>query len=289
MGRAFVTKLWNATRFILNYPEAEESGELSASDRWILSEFNRTAGEYDRLLERCEFSEAMRLIYGFAWNQFADWYIEIAKAAPSPATPRVLREVFLGTLKLLHPVMPFATEEMAGIMGEDGPLARRKWPKYSTSHENSDDRDVLERTKRCVAEIRSARAALRIEGQITVTLTPVRLGATNVPPVSQTVLETLSNAQMVEDLGGRADYAAVAGDVMVNMKFSGEQLEEQVANLEKEIAKADAEAKRAERKLSNPDFRERAPRTIVEAEEEKLERHQAAADDLRDRLRALKP
>jgi valyl-tRNA synthetase len=97
MGRAFVTKLWNATRFILNYPENGEAGEMSVSDRWILSEFNRTAREYDRLLEECEFSEAMRLIYGFAWNQFADWYIEIAKAAPSPETPRVLREVFLGT------------------------------------------------------------------------------------------------------------------------------------------------------------------------------------------------
>jgi valyl-tRNA synthetase len=108
---------------------------MSVSDRWILSEFNRTAREYDQLLEECEFSEAMRLIYGFAWNQFADWYIEIAKAAPSPETPRVLREVFLGILKLLHPVMPFATEEMAGIMGEEGPLARGSFPVFDPSLE----------------------------------------------------------------------------------------------------------------------------------------------------------
>ena len=70
----------------------------------------------------------MRRIYAFAWNQFADWYIEIAKAAPSSATPRVLREVFYGILKLLHPVMPFATEEMASVMGEQTLLAAQRYP-----------------------------------------------------------------------------------------------------------------------------------------------------------------
>ncbi len=133
MGRAFVTKLWNATRFVLSYPEGGDAARPSPRTVGSVSEFNRTAREYDRLLEECEFSEAMRLIYGFAWNQFADWYIEIAKAAPSPATPRVLREVFLGTLKLLHPVMPFATEEMAGVLGEEELLARRRFPEYDAS------------------------------------------------------------------------------------------------------------------------------------------------------------
>jgi valyl-tRNA synthetase len=73
--------------------------------------------EYDRLLEECEFSEAMRVVYDFAWHQFADWYVEISKAVPSKQTPRILREVFEGTLRLLHPPMPFATEEMYRDLG----------------------------------------------------------------------------------------------------------------------------------------------------------------------------
>nr|MDQ5810017.1 valine--tRNA ligase [Actinomycetota bacterium] len=158
LGRSFVTKLWNATRFVLGYPEGEETREASPSDRWILSEFNRTARDYDALLGECEFSEAMRLIYGFAWNQFADWYIEIAKAAPSPATPRVLREVFFGILELLHPVMPFATEEMAHVLGEDELLVWRRFPEYDPSLEDEGADRLLDRTKRAVSAVRSFRA-----------------------------------------------------------------------------------------------------------------------------------
>ena len=129
IGRAFVTSSGTPCAScspILRLTNPENS---SPSDRWILSEFSRTVRSYDAFLEECEFSEAMRRIYSFAWNQFADWYIEIAKAAPSTATPRILREVFHGILKLLHPVMPFATEEMASAMGERTLLATRKLPR----------------------------------------------------------------------------------------------------------------------------------------------------------------
>src|ERR671917_341689 len=166
MGRAFVTKLWNATRFVLGYPEGEGSDDLSASDRWILSEFNRTVRDYDRLLEECEFSEAMRLIYGFAWNQFADWFIEITKAAPSPATPDVLRRVFLGTLKLLHPVMPFATEEMARVIGEEEMLALQGFPVYDPALEDREADRLLDRTRRAVSAVRSFRAESKGEGEL---------------------------------------------------------------------------------------------------------------------------
>jgi valyl-tRNA synthetase len=166
MGRAFVTKLWNAMRFVLAYPEGDDSGELSPSDRWILSEFNRTVNDYDAFLEECEFSEAMRRIYAFAWNQFADWYIEIAKSAPSPATPRVLRDVFHGILKLLHPVMPFATEEMASVMGEETLLATQRFPEADPALEDREADRMLDRTKRAVSAVRSFRAESRVEGEL---------------------------------------------------------------------------------------------------------------------------
>ncbi|MDQ3316511.1 MAG: valine--tRNA ligase [Actinomycetota bacterium] len=275
MGRAFVTKLWNATRFILNYSEAEESGEMSASDRWILSEFNRTAGEYDRLLERCEFSEAMRLIYGFAWNQFADWYIEIAKAAPSPATPRVLREVFVGTLKLLHPVMPFATEEMAGIMGEDGPLARRDFPAYDPSLEDAGAAALLGRTRRAVSAVRSFRAESRVEGELSGRVSG---------EVDGEVFGRLSGVKLVDEIEGEASATLPAGDVVVELSLSEELRRGEIERLRKEISRVEDEVKRAEGKLANEKFVERAPADVVSAEREKLQTNGRMLETLNTRL-----
>ena len=275
MGRAFVTKLWNATRFILSYPEAEEGGALSVSDRWIRSEFNRTAREYDRLLEECEFSEAMRLIYGFAWNQFADWYIEIAKASPSPATSRVLREVFLGTLKLLHPVMPFATEEMAGIMGEDGPLARGEFPAYDPALEDAGADGLLERTRRAVSAVRSFRAESKVEGE---------LSGRVVGEVDPAVFSGLSGVKLVGTMDGDATATLPAGDVVVELSLSEELRRGEIERLRKEISRVEGEVKRAEGKLSNAKFVERAPADVVSAEREKLATNGRMVETLNARL-----
>ena len=275
MGRAFVTKLWNATRFILSYPEAEESGEMSASDRWILSEFNRTAREYDRLLEECEFSEAMRLIYGFAWNQFADWYIEIAKAAPSTATPRVLREVFVGTLKLLHPVMPFATEEMAGIMGKDGPLARGEFPAYDPSLEDVGADALLGSTKRAVSAVRSFRAESKVEGPLEGRVTG---------EVDPAVFGSLAGVEVVDEVGSEASATLPAGDVIVELALSEELRRGEIERLRKEISRVEGEVKRAEGKLANERFVERAPADVVSAEREKLRTNGAMLQTLNARL-----
>ena len=275
MGRAFVTKLWNATRFILNYPEPDADGEMSVSDRWILSEFNRTAREYDRLLEECEFSEAMRLIYGFAWNQFADWYIEIAKAAPSPATPRVLREVFVGTLKLLHPVMPFATEEMAGIMGEEGPLARRAFPAYDTALEDADADALLARTKRAVSAVRSFRAESRVDGKL-----EGRVSG----EVDRVVFGNLTGVGLADEVRTDATATLPAGDVVVELALSEELRRGEIERLRKEISRVEGEVRRAEGKLSNEKFVERAPAAVVSAEREKLQTNTRMLETLNGRL-----
>ena len=275
MGRAFVTKLWNATRFIVNYPDREENGELSVSDRWILSEFNRTAREYDRLLEGCEFSEAMRLVYGFAWNQFADWYIEIAKASPSPETPRVLREVFLGTLKLLHPVMPFATEEMAGIMGEEGPLARALFPAYDPAVEDAEADALLGRTRRAVSAVRSFRAESKVEGE---------LAGRVVGEVDASVFSSLTGVKPVASMDGGASATLPAGDVVVELSLSEEMRRGEIERLRKEISRVQGEVKRAEGKLQNAKFVERAPAAVVSAEREKLATNGRMLETLNARL-----
>jgi valyl-tRNA synthetase len=261
MGRAFVTKLWNAMRFVLAYPEDGEEGELSPSDRWILSEFDRTVREYDAYLEECEFSEAMRRIYTFAWNQFADWYIEIAKAAPSPATPRILREVFHGILKLLHPVMPFATEEMAQIMGEETLLATQRFPEPDPALEDEEAARLLDRTRRAVSAVRSFRAESKVDSELE-GLVP--------QGIDESVFVALAGVRPVEDADGASRASLPAGDVVVEILLSDEMRRGEIERLRREISRAEQEVARAQSKLSNEKFVANAPERVVAGEREKL-------------------
>jgi len=275
MGRAFVTKMWNAMRFVLAYPEPGENGDPSPSDRWILSEFDRTVREYDALLEECEFSEAMRRVYYFAWNQFADWYIEIAKAAPSPATPRILREVFHGILKLLHPVMPFATEEMASVMGEDSLLATQRFPEPDLAREDEEADTLLDRTKRAVSAVRSFRAESKVEGELE-GLVP--------RGVDEDVFVALAGLRPVEDTDGKSRASLPAGDVVVEILLSEEMRRGEIERLRREISRAEQEVARAESKLANEKFVNNAPESVVAGEREKLDVNSRMLETLSRRL-----
>ena len=275
LGRSFVTKLWNATRFVLRYTRVEEPREASPSDRWILSELNRTVREYDRLLDECEFSEAMRVIYSFAWNQFADWYIEIAKAAPSPATPHVLREVFSGVLKLLHPVMPFATEEMSHVLGSDELLARQMFPEYDSSLEDEVAERLLDRTKRAVSAVRSFRAEAKVEGELRGRVSG---------EVDLEVFSALAGVRPVETLDGAAKATLLAGDVVVEISLTDELRRGEIERLRKEISRVESEVARARGKLSNENFVQRAPAEVVSGEREKLDANTRVLETLTRRL-----
>ncbi len=281
LGRGLVTKLWNAARFIASYPEGGEGGEMSASDRWLLSEFNRTARRYDELLEECEFSEAMRLVYGFFWHSFADWYIEISKAAPSGETPRVLREVFNATLKLLHPVMPFATEEMWRILGNESLLVRQSFPEFDASLEDAEAEDILHRTQECVRKIRSVRSDFQIEGEIVAKIVRTLDGEKK---VEEPIIEQLAQANLSGDPSRIALYGESAGDVSISFWFSDDQRDSASQGLRKNFEKHQSEIDRAEKKLSNEKFVERAPEDIVAAEREKLQISQAEANRLKSLL-----
>lgn len=275
MGRSFVTKLWNMMRFIANYAEPEGDGEPSASDRWILSTFNRTAKRYDELLEECEFSEAMRLIYDFAWHEFADWYIEIAKAVPSPATPRILREVFSGILRLLHPVMPFVTEEMARLLGYEEMLIRQKFPVFDPKLEDEQAERLLERTKLAVSAVRSFRAESKVEGE---------LEGRAPENLDLDVFTALAEVRPVGVLDGAAKATLPAGDEVVEISLTEELRRGVVDRLKKEIERVEKEARRSEGKLANEKFVERAPAEVVAGEREKLEKNTRLLETLLQRL-----
>ncbi len=278
LGRGFVTKLWNVARFISGYPEADGGGgggETSVSDRWILHSFNETAREYDRLLEECEFSEAMRLVYDFAWHRFADWYVEISKAAPSPETPRILREVFGGVLRLLHPVMPFATEEMWRILGGEGLLISAQFPRFDPALVDDEAGRKLELTRAAVTAVRSFRAESKVEGE---------LEGRAPEGVDLGVFSALAGVRPVRGFDGSFAAALPAGADVVELALSEEMRRGEVERLRREVSRVEGEFKRAEGKLSNERFIQKAPANIVEAEREKLRANGALLETLHTRL-----
>jgi valyl-tRNA synthetase len=282
LGRGFVIKLWNMARFVSGYSMEGDSGargstprEASVSDRWILSSFNETVREYDRLLEECEFSEAMRVVYDFAWRQFADWYVEISKAAPSKQTPRVLREVFEGILRLLHPPMPFATEEMYGVLGGEMLLICQDFPRFDPALEDAEAERLLERTRLAVSAVRSFRADSGIDGELT---------GRAPEGVDLEVFSALAGVRIVEDLDGLARATLPAGDVVVELALSEELRREEVERLRREISRVEGEVSRAEDKLSNENFVQRAPAAVVASEREKFDRNASLLETLKTRL-----
>jgi valyl-tRNA synthetase len=277
LGRGFVTKLWNMARFTASYPTEVPDGseEASPSDRWIRSSYNQVVGEYDRLLEECEFSEAMRLVYDLAWRRLADWYVEIAKVAPSKETPRILREVFDGILRLLHPVMPFATEEMYRVLGGDELLIGREFPRFDPGLEDADADRVLERTRLAVSAVRSFRAESKVEGE---------LAGRASEGIDLEVFSALAGVRAVEELDGPAKATLPAGGVVVELALSEELRREEIERLRKEISRVEGEVRRAEGKLANEKFVERAPAPVVAAEREKLDRNTGLLETLKTRL-----
>ena len=279
LGRGFVTKLWNMARFISGYSvdsvQTESLAETSTSDRWILSSFNETVRECDLLLEECEFAEAMRLVYDFAWHQFADWYLEISKAVPSTESPRVLRDVFDGILRLLHPIMPFVTEEIAHVLGGEELLIRRAFPEYRPELEDAEARRVLDRTRLAVSAVRSFRAESKVEG---------KLEGRAPEGVDLEVFSALAGVLTVEDLDSSAKAVLPAGDLVVEVGLSEELRRGEIERLSKEIGRVEDEVRRAEGKLSREKFVERAPVSVVAAEREKLDRSSALLETLKQRL-----
>jgi valyl-tRNA synthetase len=217
----------------------------------------------------------MRLVYDFAWHELADWYVEISKVTPSKETPRILREVFDGTLRLLHPVMPFATEEMYRILGGAEMLVRTSFPGFDPVLEDAEAERMLERTRLAVSAVRSFRAESKVEGE---------LEGRAPEGVDLAVFSALSRVHPVEQLDGSFTATLPAGDVMVEVALSEELRREEIERLRKEISRVEGEVGRAEGKLSNEKFVERAPEAIVAAEREKLNRNAGLLETLRKRL-----
>lgn len=307
-GRNFANKLWNATRFVVRSIEANQTGLkvqwdlLPTEDRWILSRLNRTISGVTRLLGDFQFAEAQRQIYEFLWSEFCDWYIELAKIrfrsvdegtlSPIPVLVYVLET----SLRLLHPYMPFVTEELWQNLKNRLPsnwqtgesIMVAPYPETDAKLDPEAEQ-VMESVVEIIRSIRNARAEYNVEsarwieaqiygGKLTSAITPY----------SQAI-ETLAMARPVTFLDTREGSSTgentlvlvlKATEVVIPME-SMVDLEAERKRLEKEIERNQAEVVRLEARLNDRAFLNKAPAAVVDKERDKL----AVVKDKLERLK----
>jgi valyl-tRNA synthetase len=300
-ARNFCNKLWNATRFALlngaTVPSAlPEPASLTVADRWILSRLAAVTAEVDALFEDYQFGKLCEALYHFAWDEVCDWYLELAKPALSgPAgqtTREVLGYVLDALLRLLHPVIPFVTEELWTALTGGDTVVTAPWPGQRLGAAATEDhRDPAAEAEmasvmRLVTEVRRFRSdqGLRPGQRVPAALTGLAGGALAGHEGSIRALLRLS----APGPQFRPTTSVVAENVTVELDTAGViDVAAERRRMEKDLAAARAEAEQAQRKLANESFLARAPAEVVAKTRDRLEAARADIDRLAGRLAAL--
>ncbi|GLY10127.1 valine--tRNA ligase [Pseudobacillus badius] len=286
----FANKIWNASRFALmnmdglKYEEIDLSGEKSVADKWILTRLNDTIASVTKLADRYEFGEVGRVLYNFIWDDFCDWYIEMAKLplygedeAAKKTTRSILAYVLDQTMRLLHPFMPFITEEIWQNLPHDGEtIVAAKWPEVN---EELSDQQAADEMKLLVDIIRSVR---NIRAEVNTPLSKkIKL---IIKAKDDAVLATLeTNRAYIERFCNPDELVlstdAAAPDKAMTAVVTGAELflpleglinmEEEMARLKKEWDKWNSEVERVQKKLGNERFVSKAPQKVVDEERAK--------------------
>ena len=302
--RNFANKIWNASRFVmmnLSIDKVQLPENLELEDKWVLSKLNTLIREVTDNLESYELGVASAKIYDFIWDTYCDWYIELTKtrlngedAAAKLAAENVLCYVLLRILELLHPFMPFITEEIWQALPHEGKyLISAKWPEYQDALHFPEAENAMEAVKDAISAIRARRAEMNVPPSrkaqvIIVTAQPdnYRLGAhfiTRMAYASELTVMTEAPA----DLTGMVTVAT--HDATVYMPMA------ELVDIAKELERIAAERKKAEEnlhrieaKLANESFTSRAPESVVNAEREKAEKARALIAKLDESAAAMK-
>ena len=284
-SRNFCNKLWNATRFALmngaNTAPLPPVAELSTVDRWVLSRLHDVLSTVDSLLDDYQFAKASELLYHFVWDDFCDWYVELAKAplaaggAGAEHTRAVLGHVLDHLLRALHPIIPFVTDTLwTALTGEESVVVAA-WPAPDQSYRDSAAETAIAALQRVVTEIRRFRADQGIRPGVRV---PARLSLVDGPGTALADLlpQVRALARLAEPADGFAATATLpAADLVVELDTSAAiDVSAERARLAKDLAAAQEEQRQAQGRLDNPSFVERAPAAVVD----KMRARKAAAD-----------
>ncbi len=305
----FINKIWNASRYALmnvgdlTVDQVDITGEKTLADKWILTRLNQTIGKVTELFEKFEFGEAGRLLYRFIWDDFCDWYIEMSKEtlagddeAAKLTTRSILVYVLDNTLRLLHPIMPFVTEEIwqsVPHVGESLVVAT-----YPTVHPEQMDEKAAEEMEFLMDFIRSVRT---VRNEMNTPLSkPINIIAKVSDAAHYAILKEnesyiarFSNPEEFvygEDVEAPSDaVTSVITGAEIYLPLAGLiNIEDEIARLEKEAEKLQQEVDRVEKKLSNEKFVAKAPAAVVEAERAKGADYQAQREAVLERIATLK-
>ena len=284
-SRNFANKVWNASRFMLmNFEQAAEKGisidgvslaDLTQADKWILSKMNRLTKDVTENIDKYELGIAVSKIYDFIWEEFCDWYIEMVKPRlyndedkTKAAALWTLKTVLINALKLLHPYMPFITEEIfCNVQNEEESIMISKWPEYKDEWNFEEDEKAVELIKEAVRGIRNTRTGMNVppSRKAKVFVVSESEEVRNIFENSKAFFATLGYASEVAVQSDKTGIAEDAVSVLIHqaalyMPFADlVDIDKEIERLTKEEDKMNKEIKRAQGMLSNPKFVDKAP------------------------------
>ena len=309
-ARNFANKVWNASRFVLmNFDEEldfskVDKNKFTVADKWILSRVNTVTKEVTENIDKFELGIGLQKVYDFIWEEFCDWYIEIVKprlfdreSEGRLEAQYVLNHVLGTAMKLLHPYMPFITEEIyTHLVNDDESIMISQWPKFSEEQDYPQDEAKMRLIMDAVRSIRNTRAEMNVP--------PSRRAKAIFVVGGQTEADTIKEASLFfERLAGtkevcvQYDKEGVPADA-VGMVIAGAEIfmpldelidmEKEIERLEKEKAYLEGELKRVEGKLSNEGFVAKAPAKVIEEEKAKQQKYKDMYQKVLERLEGLK-
>ncbi|MGN0754779.1 MAG: valine--tRNA ligase, partial [Aristaeellaceae bacterium] len=305
-ARNFANKVWNASRFVLmNVTEKVDMQPdmLTTADKWILTRFQDAARQISANMEEGEFGLAANRIYDFAWSEFCDWYIELAKSrlngedeAAKRAVQGVLLYVLEGLLKLLHPFMPFLTEQVyKSLPGADGFLMLKQWPEIKPELDFPADEKQMNGVIEMIRTIRNLRTEMNVApSKRTHMMFAANEGWADTLAASDLYFRRLAGASetrviTADQLGSEKTVSAVTEAATIYIPLGDlVDFDKEIARLQKEIEGLKKEIARAEGMLKNQGFLAKAPAALVEQEKTKLALNQQKLEQVSKRLTELK-
>ena len=307
-SRNFANKVWNASRFIMmnmekaEIPEQIDLNTLTDADRWILSKVNSLAKEVTANMDNFDLGIAVQKIYDFIWEEFCDWYIEMVKPrlwndddATKGAALWTLKHVLINALKMLHPYMPFITEEIFCNLSDEESIMISSWPEYKEEWNFAAEEKAIETIKEAVRGIRTVRTSM------------------NVPNSKKATVYVVSDNAEIRDIfeHGKVFFAALgfASEVLVQADKTGiaedavsallpeaaiymplaelVDIEKERERLQKEVKRLEGELARVNGMLNNEKFVSRAPETKIQEERDKREKYTQMMNQVKERLAQL--